>query len=102
MLAATEPPAAPPARAGLRTRFDPLVAVWMLRSLWPQRDGWRRFATAVSLLVPKRRSSSDLFDRGDLRSLRALPIAAIDALRARRHGGRLIDTVASSQYRDYV
>jgi predicted ATP-grasp superfamily ATP-dependent carboligase len=101
MIARDEPPQAPPPRLGLRTRFDPLVAVWMLRSLWPQRDGWRRLATTLSLLVPKRRSASDLFDGGDLRSLRALPIAAFDALRARRRGEHLLDTVATSQYRDY-
>jgi predicted ATP-grasp superfamily ATP-dependent carboligase len=97
-----EPSAAAVVRAGLRTRIDPIVALWMLRSLLPGRDYWRRLRMTLSLLIPKRCSASDFFSIDDLRSLRALPIAALDAVRTLLRGsGGLLETVAASQYRDY-
>ncbi len=89
-------------RTGLRTRIDPLVALWMLRSVFPGRDYWQRLATTFSLLVPRSSSASDFFCTDDLASLRALPAAAFAAVVARWRGARsLLDTVAASQYRDY-
>lgn len=101
-ISGEEPASADNVRAGLRTRIDPIVALWMLRSLFPGRDYWRHLRMALSLLVPKRTSASDFLSFDDLASLRALPIAAFDALRTLMRGsGGLLETVASSQYRDY-
>ena len=99
-IAQTEPARVTEVQAGLRTRIDPIAALWMLRSLLPGRDYWRRLRLALSLLVPKPSSASDFLSLDDLPSLRALPVAALDACRALWHG-RLLDTVASSQYREY-
>jgi predicted ATP-grasp superfamily ATP-dependent carboligase len=99
-IAQAEPACVIDVRAGLRTRVDPIVALWMLRSLLPGRDYSRRLRLALSLLVPKSSSASDTFSFDDLPSLRALPVAALDTCRALRRG-RLLDTVAASQYREY-
>jgi predicted ATP-grasp superfamily ATP-dependent carboligase len=99
-IAQTEPARVTELQAGLRTRVDPITALWMLRSLLPGRDYWRRLCLALSLLVPKSCSASDVFSFDDLPSLRGLPLAAIDYCKALWQG-RLLDTVASSQYREY-
>ena len=99
-IAQAEPVCVTEVQAGLRTRVDPIAALWILRSLLPGRDYCRRLHLALSLLVPKSSSASDFFSFDDLPSLRALPVAAIDACRTLWRG-RLLDTVASSQYREY-
>jgi hypothetical protein len=83
----------------IHPRIDLDSRAWF-EALKPGRDYWRRLRLALSLLVPKSSSASDFFSFDDLPSLRALPIAAVDACRTLRRG-RWLDTVASSQYREY-
>lgn len=101
-VAEVEPAAAEPSRPGLRTRIDPLVVLYCLRALLPQRRFLTHLKQAMSFLVPKRVSRSDLYDAHDRKPLVGVALVAIDALRALARGGSsALDLVGGSTYTDY-
>jgi predicted ATP-grasp superfamily ATP-dependent carboligase len=63
---------------GLRTRIDPLVALWMLEAFVARPPHRRHRQMAARMLLPNPRSTSDFFSLDDLASLRALPAALVD------------------------
>lgn len=99
-LATDEPDAADPV-AGLRTRFDPLVALHMARSLWPQPHYCARVRAAFGFLRRRPESRSDIFDPDDWCALRGLIPNAVDAIKACARGRSALDVVEGSNYCDY-
>ena len=96
----------PPHRAtnvieGLRTRSDPLVFLFMLESLIPRRGYLRRIKLATSFLERRAESRSDVFDRGDLASLRGLFPLIGDVLLNFLLCRSSLDMIRDSQYCDY-
>ncbi len=99
-LAAEEPAAADP-RPGLRTRFDPLVALHVARSFVPQPRYCERVRAALGFLRRRPESRSDIFDPDDWCALRGLIPNAVDAIRACARGRSALDVVEGSNYCDY-
>ena len=100
-VAAAESGPAARLQVGLRTRIDPLVGFWCLRSLVPHRQYARDLRLALSFLKPKSASRSDVFDSADLPSLRGLLLGSVEALWGQISGRGLSALVRPSQYQDY-
>jgi predicted ATP-grasp superfamily ATP-dependent carboligase len=97
----TEPEPRGVAAAGLRSRVEPFLALWLLQALAPRHVTRERLRVALDLLLPKARSGSDVFDLGDLRSLLGMGAAALDVALAALRGTRGLEFVAESQFADY-
>jgi hypothetical protein len=96
-----EPVAAATLTPGLRTRTDPLVALWCLGRLLPQPHYWSGLRQALSFLRPKSCSRSDVLVRDDLSSLVGLLLAGGEAAVALLRSG-LGGLTRPSQYHDYA
>jgi predicted ATP-grasp superfamily ATP-dependent carboligase len=92
-----------PLRAGVVTRVEPLLALWVARMLTPGADLGSRLRTAGQVLAACAGGASDCFHVDDPRTFLAIPAAAIDGVAVAlglRSADSLVDHACWADYED--